>query len=136
MIVRSSSASRREGRVEGEGLLGAGRVDGTGRVEGEGRGGRGVRHSQRVLSSRAMRVRNACVCHAAVRLGLPVPTDAELRELPGDAALGEAVEWWKRRAPGVGEVEGSGAGVSLALRAAVVVGVTLMGLAFSYGQAQ
>ena len=121
MIVRSSSGSRngREGGVEGEGHAGAGRVDGearvdgagrvdvAGRVDGEGRGGRGARHSQRVLSSRAMRVRNACVCHAAVRLGLPVPTDAELRELPGDAALGEAVEWWKRRAPGVGEVEGS-----------------------------
>lgn len=129
-IVRSSSGSR-GGRAD-RGDRGD-RLDGPDGARGARRGGR---ESQRPLAGRALRVRNACVCHAAVRLGLPAPTDAELRELPADAGLGEAVEWWRARAPGALEFAERPAGLGLAVRTAVVVGVTLIGLAFSYGQAQ
>lgn len=97
---------------------------------------RGGHESRRALTGRALRVRNACVCRAAAQLGLAVPTDAELGALPADATLAEAVDWWRARAPGAVAVAERGAGVGLVLRTAVVVGVTLIGLAFSYGQAQ
>lgn len=123
-IVRSSSESR-------SGRGGRGGSDGSG-----GSAGRGAPQSQRALSGRVLRARNAWVCHAAVRLGLARPTDAELRELSADATLGEAVEWWRARAPAAVAAVRTGAGVSLVLRTAVIVGVTLVGLAVSYGQAQ
>lgn len=126
-IVRSSSDSR-----SGRGGRG-GRGD---RAEGVGTVRRGGRESQRPLTARGLRVRNACVCHAAARLGLAAPTDADLRALPDHARLDEAVEWWRARAPGAAEVVESGRGVSLMLKTAVIMGVTLVGLAMSYGQAQ
>ncbi|MGH7445971.1 MAG: hypothetical protein ACRELT_00325 [Longimicrobiales bacterium] len=56
--------------------------------------------------------------------------------MPSDARLGEAVEWWRARAPGVVEVVESRTGVRFLLRTTVIVAVTLLGLVFSYGQAQ
>jgi hypothetical protein len=100
------------------------------------RTGRGARQSQQPLTARALRVRNACVCHAAARLGLRAPTDAELRELPGDARLGEAVEWWRARAPGAVDIAESGTGVSLGLKTTLIMAITLFGLVFTCGQAQ
>lgn len=118
--VRSNSESRSD------------RIDRPARGVAE-RAGRG---SQRPLTGRALRVRNACVCHAAARLGLMPPSAADLRDLPADASLAEAVEWWRARAPGTVQGAGRRARVSLALKTAVVVGVALVGLAVSYGQAQ
>jgi hypothetical protein len=116
---------RRADRGPGEPRYGPGR-----------RADRSPRTSQRQLTGRALRVRNAFVRHAAVRLGLPAPTAAELRDLPGDAGLGEAVEWWRARAPGALEVVESRTGIGFALRTALIMGVTLVGLALSYGRAQ
>jgi hypothetical protein len=123
-IVRSSSESR------------GGRADDALREAGDRRADPGSRESRRPLSGRALRVRNACVCRAAVQLGLAMPADADLLDIPGDASLGEAVDWWRARAPGTVEVVGSAARVSLVMRTVVVMAVTLVGLVVSYGRVQ
>jgi hypothetical protein len=123
-IVRSSSESR------------GGRADGALREAGGGRADPGSRESRRPLSGRALRVRNACVCRAAVQLGLAMPADADLLDIPEGASLVDAVEWWTARAPGAVEVAESAARVSLVMRMAVVMAVTLVGLVLSYGRVQ
>jgi hypothetical protein len=99
--------------------------------------GRGSRRA-RPLTPRAVRMRNACVCHAAERLGLAVPGTEELRALSDDAGLRDAVEWWKAQAPGAAAAPRSRSRSRrrFALKTGLVAAVTLLGLAFSYGQAQ
>ncbi|MBR9989418.1 MAG: hypothetical protein KFH98_06650 [Gemmatimonadetes bacterium] len=87
-------------------------------------------------AARAVRVRNACVRHAAERLGLPIPGDEELRALADDVSLRDAVEWWSARAEGVVHEARSTSRGRLALRTGLITAVTVLGLAFSYGRAQ
>jgi hypothetical protein len=87
------------------------------------------------LTPRGIRVRNACVQHAASQLGLDVPGSEELRALPDDAGLREAVEWWQRKTPGVVAAPVQRRSQVL-LRVAVVSAVTLLGLALSYRPVQ
>lgn len=95
-----------------------------------------VSRRARPLTPRAVRMRNACVCHAAARLGLAAPGDEDLRALADDASLRDAVEWWKARAPGAVAESRSPSGRRLVLKTGLVTAVTLLGLAFSYGRAQ
>lgn len=90
----------------------------------------------RPLAPRAVRVRNACVRHAAERLGLAVPGNEVLSALADDMTLRDAVEWWKARAPGAAAESQSRSGGRLVLKTAWIMTVALLGLAFSYGQAQ
>ena len=81
-------------------------------------------------------MRNACVRHAAERLGLAPPGDEELRSLADDVSLREAIQWWKVNAPGaVAEIAPPRPG-RLMLRAGLAMAVTVIGLALSYGRAQ
>ena len=88
------------------------------------------------LAARAIRTRNACVRHAAERLGLPAPDDDDLRALPGDASLRDAVEWWRARAPGAVLAPTVAPPRRLVLKTALITTVTLLGLALSYVPAQ
>lgn len=98
------------------------------------RGGRAARESQGALTARALRVRNACLRRAAVRLGLRIPDDAELRALPADVTMTEAIRRWK--AVQQDAEFAAPAGPGLLLRTAFVTAVTLLALALSYGRAQ
>ncbi|HSK19196.1 MAG TPA: hypothetical protein VK912_08650 [Longimicrobiales bacterium] len=81
-------------------------------------------------------MRNACVRHAAERLGLALPGDEELRALADDVSLRDAVEWWKANAPGaVAETTPPRPG-RVVLKAGFAMAVTVLGLALSYGRAQ
>jgi hypothetical protein len=93
-----------------------------------------VRAAREPLTARAKRMRDACVCHAAARLGLPVPTDADLRAMPADARLGEAFEWWRVSVGGDVGVVDVGRRMNVVLRVGVITAVTLIGLALSYGR--
>lgn len=85
-------------------------------------------------------MRNACVRHAAVRLGLPVPAGADLDGVPDGASLAEAVDWW-RAAQGNGTDAAVAAPRSAWSTAGLVVlkgmwaaGIVVVGLALSYGR--
>jgi hypothetical protein len=97
-----------------------------------GRAERGARS----LAPRAIRVRNACVRHAAAQLGLEVPGDRELRALSEDTRLRDAMAWWEARAGSAVAEPARISGSPLLLRAAVASAVVLLGLAFSYGPVQ
>lgn len=96
-----------------------------------------IGHNRRSLAPRAVRMRNACVRHAARSLGLPVPDSAALRALPDDASLRDALSWWRTRVTGVSARAAAAetAGMRL-LRFAWMTTVMLLGLAFSYGRVQ
>lgn len=81
-------------------------------------------------------MRNACVRHAAERLGLPVPGDDELRALADDVSLRDAIEWWKASAPGAVAATPVPRPRRLVLKTGLITAATLLGLALSYGQAQ
>lgn len=90
----------------------------------------------RAFVPRAVRVRNACVRHAARSLGLPVPDSAALSALADGASLRDSIEWWKSQVPdGAAVVPADAAGRPL-LKAVWIASITLLGLAFSFGQAQ
>jgi hypothetical protein len=93
------------------------------------------------LTPRALRVRNACVQHAAARLGLPVPDRDDLAALDSDASLARSVEWWRARTvrdqPTVQEPALLPPRRSTrALRTAWVSAAVVLALALSYGTAQ
>jgi hypothetical protein len=90
----------------------------------------------RPLAPRAVRMRNACVQHAAERLGLPVPGAGDLSALADDASLRDAVAWWQARAPGAVGASRSRPRGRLVLKTGLITAVTLLGLAFSYGRVQ
>ena len=81
-------------------------------------------------------MRNACVRHAAERLGLTPPGDEELRVLADDVSLREAVEWWKVNAPGAVVTLAPPRPRRLVLKTGLAMAVTVLGLALSYGRAQ
>jgi hypothetical protein len=81
-------------------------------------------------------MRNACVRHAAERLGLAVPGDDEMRVLADDVSLREAVEWWKASAPGAVADTTPPRPRRLVLKTGLAMAVTVLGLALSYGRAQ
>lgn len=87
------------------------------------------------LSPRAVRVRNACLRDAAVRLDLAVPDDAELSALSPHISLADVLERWRvDQRPG-----DAGAAVRnrprYLRRTAWAAAITLIGLACSYGSA-
>ena len=88
------------------------------------------------FAARALRMRNACVRHAAARLGLALPTDEDLRALGGDVGLRGAVEWWQDNAPGAVAEKADPRRGRLVLKAGLAMAVTVLGLALSYGRAQ
>jgi hypothetical protein len=95
------------------------------------------RASGGALAPRAVRVRNAVLQHAAVRLGLPMPANEELAELPADASLAELVDRWRaRHAPDTVPRRTRGRRSRLVLKAAWVTVITVLGLALSYGPVQ
>lgn len=108
------------------------------RGAGAGRGAAGRRAAGRgSLAQRAVRMRNACVCHAAAELGLEPPTAEDLRALKDDATLREAVEWWQGRARHAVAVPArSAVRTPLVVRTAVAAAVVVLGLALSYGRVQ
>jgi hypothetical protein len=63
----------------------------------------------RALAPRAVRMRNACVRHAAARLGIAVPGDRELSALPDDTSLR-----CSRVVAGAGRRRGCGGGATAA----------------------
>jgi hypothetical protein len=99
-----------------------------------------IRRGGRPLAPRAVRMRNACVRHAAAKLGLELPGDRDLSALADDTNLRDAVAWWQAQAPAVVAEADAGAARSqrrpVLLRAAVVTAVTLLGLVFSYRPVQ
>lgn len=88
------------------------------------------------LSPRGVRMRNACVRHAADRLGLERPDEQDLRSLRDDTSLREAIEWWQDRAAAATAESSARSARAPLVRAAVVTAVTVLGLALSYGRAQ
>lgn len=93
-------------------------------------------HGSQTLTHRAGRARNALMCHAAARLGLPIPDSTDLAALPPDASLAEAVRQWRAK-HGVADVDvASRTGGRLLLKAGWVSAIVLLGLAFSYGSVQ
>lgn len=80
-------------------------------------------------------MRNACVRHAADRLGLALPDDDDLRALADDVSLRDAIVWWQASAPGAVAVAQPHAG-RVVMRSGLIAAVTLLGLALSYGRAQ
>jgi hypothetical protein len=96
------------------------------------RSGRAV---DRSLSARAVRVRNAVLRHAAPRLGLRVPDDAELAALRPDVGLTQALQWLEQ-GPAPVTSEGVPTAPPFFLRAGCAALVTLLGLALSFGRVQ
>jgi hypothetical protein len=92
----------------------------------------GRKGGARALAPRAIRMRNACVCHAAAQLGLKEPGREELSVLADETSLREAVAWWQARALAAVAEPPRASRSPLLLKAAVVMAVTLIGLAFSY----
>lgn len=88
-----------------------------------------------MITPRTVRMRNACVRHAAERLGLAAPDDDDLRSLADDVSLRDAIAWWQASAPGAVAAAPPRPG-RLVLRTGLITAVTLLGLALSYGRAQ
>jgi hypothetical protein len=94
---------------------------------------RSGRAADRPLTARAVRVRNACLRHAAVRLGLRIPDDAELTALRPDASLTEAVQWLGSAQPTPDISIVGPSRPRLLLRAGFAATVMLLALVLSYG---
>jgi hypothetical protein len=97
---------------------------------------RSGRAGDRSLTARAVRVRNACLRHAATRLGMRVPEDAELTALGPDATLTQAVQWLQQEGPAPVTSEVVRTAPPFFLRAGCAAVVTLLGLALSFGRVQ